>query len=83
MKSPMVENASYIIEKTGYSELQVMRSGAGWYIGTLYTDPKDGFREPGSRDSDYFATEAEATSYLKLLEITGDDTAELILRATP
>lgn len=83
MKSPMVTNADYLSEKTGYSDLQVLRSGAGWYVGTMYTDPADGFQEPGSRDSDYFATEEQARSYLRSIEIAGDDVAELVLRNHP
>jgi len=41
-----------------YSDLQVLKSEAGWYIGTVYTG-KEGFVEPGSRDSKYFFFEAE------------------------
>lgn len=69
MKSPMVVNADYINEenKGNYSELMVMRSAAGYYVGTIYTEP-DGFQEPGSRDSGYFATEEEAAAHLKLIE---------------
>lgn len=67
MKSPMVKNAGYIKEKTGYSELQVLRSGAGYYIGTIYTDPETGFREPGSRDSDYFSKRESAEKFLEEL----------------
>lgn len=57
MKSPMVQNATYISEeeKSEYSELQVLQSAAGYYIGTLHNDP-EGFQEPGSRDSGYYAT---------------------------
>ena len=47
MKSPMVENAEYIKDKEKYSELQILRSGAGYYIGTLYMDPGDGRRSRG------------------------------------
>lgn len=81
MKSPMIESASYLSEehKTGYSELQVMHSDAGYYIGTVYTD-HDGFKEPGSRDSDYFGIKEEAEKELKLLE-SGEST--LMLRMTP
>lgn len=42
-----------------YSPLQVLRSAAGYYIGTVYHN-EDGFDEPGSRDSEYFATAEEA-----------------------
>lgn len=79
----MIENADYLSEKTGYSELQVLKSAAGYYIGTMYTDPKDGFQEPGSRDSDYFATEDQAKSYLKTIESSGEGVAEIVLRNHP
>jgi len=72
MKSPMVKGASYIKEddKGRYTDLMVLRSAAGWYVGTLYNDPA-GFQDAGSRDSDYFATEAEAAEYLR--QITEED----------
>lgn len=56
MKSPMIENASYIKDKHNYTELQVCKSGAGWYIGTMHTDEEFDFQEPGSRDSGYYPT---------------------------
>lgn len=65
MKSPMVRDAEYISDKGNYSELQVLRSPAGYYVGTLYNAP-EGYQEPGSRDSDYFPTRADAEAYLKL-----------------
>lgn len=52
----------------GYSDLQVVRSAAGFYIGTIYTDPKTGFQEPGSRDSDYFVHKEQAMQALAKLE---------------
>jgi hypothetical protein len=68
MKSRMVEQASYLPEsdKGNYSPLQVLRSPAGYYIGTLYTE--HGFTEPGSRDSDYFPTRQAAEKHLSLIE---------------
>lgn len=48
----------------GYSKLQVLKSNAGWYIGRTYTD-KEGFEEPGSRESGYFGTEEDAKKALK------------------
>jgi len=36
MKSHMIALASYIKDKESYSDLQVMHSGAGYYIGTVY-----------------------------------------------
>ena len=81
MKSPMIETASYIKEdeKSGYSDIRVMKSAAGYYLGTVYTDPEDGFQEPGSRDSGYM-TKEQAIKELKLLE-QGD--SELELQMTP
>lgn len=71
MKSPMVQSAGYLKpeQKSGYSDLQVLRSGAGYYVGTIYTDPEDGFTEPGSRDSGYFRTHEDAEKYLKLITV--------------
>lgn len=51
--------------EANYSDLQVLKSGAGWYIGTIYTHPPGsdmpGLIEPGTRDSyDYYAREEEA-----------------------
>jgi hypothetical protein len=65
----MVSSADYIDEddKGNYSELKVMRSAAGWYVGTEYHDPA-GFTEPGSRDTGYFSTEREAQLELTMLE---------------
>jgi len=70
MKSAMVSVADYIDpnDKGNYSELQVLKSAAGYYIGTLYTNPSysefPGLIEPGSRDSEYFATKEEAQAVL-------------------
>ena len=66
MKSPMIQAADYITDKENYTELQVLRSAAGYYIGTTYNNP-DGYQEPGSRDSDYFATAQEAELYLRAI----------------
>jgi hypothetical protein len=52
--------------KPGLSALQVFRSAAGYYVGTAYT-AEDGTVEPGSRDSDYFRTEAQAQTHLRTL----------------
>lgn len=49
-----------------YTELQVLRSGGGWYIGTMFVHHTDGrsdcpgLVEPGSRESEYFASQHEA-----------------------
>ena len=66
MKSFQVLNLGFAY--TGYSELQVMRSAAGFYLGTIYTDPEYGFQEPGSRDSDYFVHKEQASQALAKLE---------------
>ena len=63
----MLENLK-IEDIENYSELKVMHSNAGYYIGTTYTDPVAGFVEPGSRDSNYFKTREEAEKFLKLVE---------------
>ncbi len=61
MRSEQVENLASIPaeEKLLYTDLQILESGAGWYIGTLYNNP-EGFVEPGSRDSEYFPTRKAA-----------------------
>jgi hypothetical protein len=49
-------NASYITDKERYSDMMVLQSGAGYYIGTLYSNP-EGYVEPGGRDSvEYYPT---------------------------
>lgn len=47
-----------------YSELKVLQSGAGFYIGREFVG-EDGFKEPGSRESDYFPSQAAAAARLK------------------
>ena len=64
MRSPLIENASYIKDKHLYSELQALKSAAGYYIGTVYRNP-EGFTEPGSRDSvNYYRSREEAQADL-------------------
>lgn len=77
MKSPMIVNAGYITEgeKGNYTELQVLQSGAGFYVGTLYNNP-EGYQEPGSRDSDYFRTREEAELELKVFQETNSTVRE-------
>ncbi len=81
MKSPMIQAASYITseDKKNYSDMGIMKSAAGYYIGTIYNNP-DGFQEPGSRDSHYFATYQEAANELELLK---KGKSELVLRTQP
>lgn len=80
MKSPMVLGHPYIKDKDAYSEMQVLRSAAGYYIGTTYTGP-DGFAQPGSRDSGYFATEEAAEKYLAM--VAGAVNPQEFLRVEP
>lgn len=70
MKSQIIENATYlpVHEKDQYSDLQVMKSGNGWYIGTTYYCRRDDYYEPGTRDTEYFGSEAQAIVELDLLE---------------
>lgn len=71
--SPMIDVADYLDpnDKPLYTELQVLRSGAGYYIGTLYNNP-EGFTEPGSRDSiDYFPTREAAEAELRHWHLHG------------
>ena len=67
MKSPQI--GSLPPDPEGYySDLQVMRSGGGWYVGTMFRHNDGSFFEPGSRDSHYFENEEEATSFLRKIE---------------
>ena len=66
IRSPQIEHA-LPDEAANYSDLQVLQSAAGYYVGTIYTDPDDGFAEPGSRDSEYFPSRKEAEQYLDSL----------------
>ena len=54
MKSPQISTFS-ASERLKYTELQVLRSFKGWYIGSLYD-----MGEPGTRDSEYFLSEDAA-----------------------
>lgn len=90
MQSPMIKHGDFITEgeKGKYTDLMVLRSGAGWYVGTLYqefdTEGNMSWQEPGSRDSPgYFATKEEAERFLKTMEIAGEGAAELVLRLDP
>lgn len=69
MKSPLVKSLSSD-DLHKYSDLQVLKSAAGYYIGTVYTDGS--FTEPGSRDSSYFKTEVAAQGLLDYIVETGD-----------
>ncbi len=75
MKSPMIESADYINDKVGYSDLQVLESPAGFYVGTMFNDPEDG-QVPGSRDSGYFPSRDLAEEFLKSIE--GGEALEML-----
>ena len=63
MKSPQLEALGLTHAETAkYTSLKVMRSNAGHYVGSAYVD--GGHEEPGTRDSGYFRTEAEAAAEL-------------------
>lgn len=49
----------------GVSEFQVLRSNAGWYVGTMCEEG------PYSRESGYFKTREEAQSALDVYKKTG------------
>ena len=51
-----------------YTDLKVLQSPAGWYVGTMYVDPITGYTEPGSRESVYFGTPEEAAEFLRAIE---------------
>lgn len=65
MKSPMIQNL-FPEELDRYSDLKVLESAAGFYVGTTYANP-EGFTESGSRDSGYFAAADEARDFLELV----------------
>lgn len=74
MKSPIIQQSDYIRNKQCYSELTVMKSAAGWYVGTWYTN-SDGSKEPGSRDTGYFNSPEMAEA--ALAEIIDEDSQGL------
>lgn len=49
---------------SGYSDLKVLKSNAGYYVGTQFTGGGIPYPQPGSRDTGYFATEEEADDLL-------------------
>lgn len=82
MKSPMVTNGDHVADKAGYSDLQVLQSNAGYYVGTTYTD-EDGFTEPGSRDSGYFRVREDAEDFLDAVLAQDREVAAEMLRSQP
>jgi hypothetical protein len=70
MKSYQILNHSPKSEQAKYSDLQVLQSAAGWYVGTLYYAAGSAsvcMAEPGSRDTDYFPSKEAANLALALL----------------
>jgi hypothetical protein len=80
MKSPMIAANPALLPDTlemaedgavtnTYSDLMVLRSAAGYYVGTLYEERDASgtivWREPGSRDSGYFPSEEAAAAFLQ------------------
>ena len=55
-------------DNLNYSDLKVIQSPAGWYIGTIFTDPHTKCLELGSRDTFYFCTKSQAEKAYGLLE---------------
>jgi hypothetical protein len=49
------------------SNLQVMRSAAGFYVGQSYLNRQSGYWEPWSRESEYFETHGDAQAYLNFI----------------
>lgn len=82
MKSPMVTNLDYIVDKDQYSDLQVLESAAGFYIGTT-RESHSGFILPGTRDSGYFPTKDSARHYLDIIERLQPYVAKNLLRTHP
>jgi len=58
------------IEDSNVSEFKIMRSAAGWYVGTTYNE--DGYEVPNSRETGYFGSEAEAAQALAHWNTTGE-----------
>lgn len=73
MKSIQILRAHYINqpEKDRYSDLIVLRSNAGYYLGTLFNGTE--FTEPGSRDTSYLETKSQAELALKVLSQLAND----------
>lgn len=69
LKSLQVRNtySPGAIEPSSYSRLQILKSPAGYYLGTIYIDPEHLFEEPGSRDTTYFPHLDQAVRALELL----------------
>lgn len=73
MKSIQILRAHYINqpEKDRYTDLQVLRSNAGYYLGTLFNGTE--FTKPGSRDTSYLETKSQAALALRVLNQLAND----------
>ena len=69
LKSLQVRNtySLHAPESSNYSRLQILRSPAGYYLGTIYIDPDHLFEEPGSRDTTYFPRIEDAIRALEFM----------------
>jgi hypothetical protein len=65
MKSPQIAHLP-AEEQALFSELKVLKSAAGFFVGSSYNNPA-GFQEPGSRDTEYFQTREQAERRLTLI----------------
>lgn len=69
MKSVIVTTHMPREEQKKYTDIQVLQSAAGFYLGTLYEERDDKgnliCQEPGSRDSGYYPTRAAAEADLE------------------
>lgn len=66
MRSYQIQYCVSKAEEERYSDLQVMQSAAGYYIGTVYQEEE--FPAPGSRDTNYFQSKELAAKALTILE---------------
>lgn len=57
-------------EDPNVSPLKVMRSAAGWYVGTTYNG--EWGEEPNSRETEYFKDESTARAVLESLVLSKD-----------
>jgi len=70
-----IHGPSGTLESDSYSRLQILRSAAGYYIGTIYIDRDHLFESPGSRDTSYFQNLDQAVrafTYMTQLAISGN-----------
>ena len=74
-------------EEGTYSDLQVLKSNAGYYIGTIFThngkEMPEGFTEPGSRDSGYFLKKEKAEEFLEMVSKMDEKLVSQYLRDHP